>query len=180
MTDTPELPKLFPKAQITTKKKKKLYKKKEYTQEETLRNFNKNYNKAFAFDEKIIDLTDVPPSWCQFITSDLSYIKFEHCTKLLMSFPFKCIRDLMPKMPKLNYLGLILCGISRLYLRWHSFQTIETLELTGNDIHKAESVLGVRHLPNLKTLILTSNPICYDKEEREHLVNELSNINIIF
>ena len=175
--EKPNLPKLFPKAELRPKKKK-LYKKKEYTQDETLRIFNRNYKKSLCFDDRIIDLTDVSPNDCQYITRDLSRIKFDNCEKLIMSFPFCYIKELMPIMPNLKYLGLVLCGIGRFFLHWRCFKTIETLDLTANEISKASSLLGVKHLVNLKTLILANNPICQDKQEREELLNSLNNIDI--
>lgn len=177
--EKPNLPKLLPKAELRPKKKKP-YKKKVYTQEETLRNFNKNYNTSLCFDDKTIDLTAIPPNWCEFVTRDISRIKFEECIKLLMTVPYNKLRDFMPQMPNLKYLGLIMCDIGTLYLRWHAFRTVEILDLTGNDIHKAKSLLGVKHLPNLNTLIIAGNPICYDKQEREELINSLNNISIQF
>ena len=180
MTEEKPLPKLFPKAELRPRKKKKPYVKKEFTQEETLRNFNKNYQTSLCFDDKEIDLSDIPPQNCNYITSDLSYLKFNECTKLVMSFPFQRIKDLMPKMPNLKHLGLVMCGISRFYLHYRAFKSIETLDLTGNEISKADSLMGVKHLPNLKDLVIACNPICQDKAEKDKLLNSLNNINIIF
>lgn len=150
------------------------------TPEEMLDEFYDKYGIRLCFDEKEIDLTVPPRGIGLFIAKDISKMTFNQCTKLTMSIPMKQIKDLMPKMPELTYLGLIFCGLGRFFLRWHAFQNLETFDLTGNDISKVTSVVCVRNLPKLKTLILSENPIADNEEEKEKLAKELPNINIIY
>lgn len=150
------------------------------TPEEMLDEFYKKYGVRLCFDETEIDLTAPPLGNGLFIAKDISKMTFNQCTKLTMSIPMKQIKDLMPKMPELTYLGLIFCGLGRFFLRWHAFQNLETFDLTGNDISKVTSVVCVRNLPKLKTLILSENPIADNEEEKEKLAKELPNINIIY
>ena len=150
------------------------------TPEEMLAEFYKKYGIRLCFDETEIDLTAPPLGNGLYIAKDISKMTFNQCTKLVMSIPMKQIKDLMPKMPELTYLGLIFCGLGRFFLRWHAFQKLETLDLTGNDISKASSAVCVKSLPSLKTLILSENPIVNDESEQAKLHEQLPDLNIIY
>ena len=154
--EEPKLPKLYPKDEKTKKK----WKPKVYTQNESLNKFNKNCMMTFAFDEKEIDLTNLETGPGKYLARDLSRIRFDECEKLVMSMPTKYVKDLYPRMPKLKYFGLVYGDMLRFFLRTHAFQNVETLDLTGNEISKADSISGAKRLPKLKTLILIDNPIC--------------------
>lgn len=165
----------FPKAELTTRKKVV-----NRTQEWYLNQFYDKYGVRLVSDEEEIDLTAPPKGNGLFIAKDISAITFNKCNKLTMSIPMNQIKELVPKMPELTYLGLIFCKLGRFFLRWHAFKNLEILDLTGNDINKAESAFGVKNLPNLKTLILSENPVCRNLEERAKLKDHLNNIEIIF
>ena len=40
--------------------------------------------------------------------------------------------------------------------------------------------MGVKNLPNLKTLQLSGNPICYNNEEKKKLEESLNKVNILY
>ena len=176
MESRPKLPKLTPKPNHFKYGKKKTI----YTQEDSLMNFNAHYGTSLCLDEEMIDLTGLTKNVGYYLAKDLSRIKFDKCKKLLITLPLVQLKELTPKMPNLTYFGLIGCGFGRFFLKYHFFKTIEELDLTGNDISKADSVLGVKNLTNLKILNLAGNPICYNEEEKTKLQNGLNNVKVVY
>lgn len=151
-----------------------------WTIEESLEKFNEHYGTDYCFDEKEIDITSPPNGVGLYLARDINRIKFNECTKLMVSLPFDQVKYLCPKMPSLKTLGIVYGDMSRVFLRIHAFKNIEELDLTGNEISKAASVLIVKKLPKLKKLILTLNPICQDEEEKNKVKESLAPIEVIF
>lgn len=151
-----------------------------WTIDESLQKFNEHYGTSYCFDEKEIDLTSPPNGVGFYLARDLNRLKFNDCEKLVLNLPFDQIKCLSPKMPALKHLGLVYGDMSRVFLRLHAFKNIEELDLTGNNISKAGSVLITKKLAHLKKLILTLNPICQDEEEMKKAKEELAPIEVIF
>lgn len=174
---SPKLPKLFPKAELRPKNGNR---RKIYTQEDSLMYFNSHYGTSICMDEKEVDLTSIPKGPGYYLARDVSRLKLNECTKLLLNIPIVQLKDLMPKMPKLTYLGLIGCNFGRFFLKYHFFKTVEELDLTGNDFSKLESIKPAKNLINLKVLHLTGNPICYKEDEKKALEEYFKNVKIIY
>lgn len=176
-SEEPKLPKLYPKKENSSKNGKR---KSIYTQLDSLNYFNSHYGTSICLDEEEIDLTSIPKGPGYYLAKDLSRLKFEKCTKLLLSIPLVQLKELMPRMPNLRYLGLIGCNFGRFFLKYHFFKNLEELDLTGNDFSKAESIKPAKNLTNLKILHLSGNPICYNEDEKTLLQDHLKGIKIIY
>ena len=178
--EDPKLPKLFPKAELRPKKNKWGKGKTRYTMEDSLMYFNSHYGTSICFDEETIDLTGVTKGIGFYLARDISRIKFPNCKKLLLTIPLVQVKELKPRMPNLTYFGLIGSGIGRFYLCYHFFKTLEELDLTGNEISKADSLISAKNLPNLKIIHLNGNPICFNTDEKKKLEESLNKINILY
>lgn len=146
---------------------------------ESLERLNSYYGTAIAFDDKEIDLTKHRKS-IVYLKQDMNRLTFEKCEKLTIILPVKDLSYFKPKMPVLKHLRFVSGIIKYINLNPRFYTTLETLDLSNNEITKAKDIESLRGLKKLNTLYLINNPIANNEEEKEELQYRLPDVKIIY
>lgn len=158
-----------------TKKKKE---RKRLTIETSLGILNRNHGFSFCFDDIEIDATTSQTGPGLYLARDISRIRFPLCKKLILSIPNFQLKELRPKMPKLETLAIIHGSMRKLYLPYAYLKDIKELDLTDNEFELADNLSQLKGFKNLTSLILKDNPIVNNPIERDKLDTMLPNVKI--
>lgn len=139
---------------------------------------NQNHGFSICFDDESIDVTNSKVGPGLYLARDISRLTFPLCKKLVLSIPNFQLKELRPKMPKLETLGIIHGTMRKLYLPYAYLKDIKELDLTDNEFECAEDLSQLKAFKNLTTLILKENPIAYNATERIKLDTMLPDIKI--
>lgn len=158
-----------------TKKKKD---RKKIPVEASLGILNHNHGFSICFDDIEIDTTTSQTGPGLYLTRDISRITFPLCKKLVLSIPNFQLKELRPKMPKLETLAIIHGTMRKLYLPYAYLRDIKELDLSDNEFELADNLSQLKNFKNLTSLVLKDNPIANNTTERTKLDSMLPNVKI--